>query len=307
MLYAFEGRSTLVVEWYMTPHPKGASLRLCAGFKAIPFITLLVAVCIHAHPRRPESGPEPGNRSAVAVQSRSQGTIHRRSLSIARQSGVRPGPASPGTPNSTIFATTPVWAGIESRLLLPQPQPSTRELIHFGAVDYLAEVWVNGKRLGEHEGGYTPFTFDLTGKVHAGNNEILVRVFDPPMPPPLPAPLKNSGPPKEVLRPPPPKNKALPPLEQRLDYNEIPHGKQNWYVQTSGLWQPVTLETVPLRYVVWVHVTPHNSGDVTVEARLGGQRKLEASAGHALRSLWWDRRAAGACCGRNRRRRARRT
>jgi hypothetical protein len=155
-------------------------------------------------------------------------------------------------------------------IALPQPQPATRQLIHFGAVDYLAEVWVNGKRLGDHEGGYTPFTFDLTGKVHAGNNEILVRVFDPPMPAPVPTPIQNTAPPKEVLRPNPPKNKALSPLEQRLDYNEIPHGKQNWYVQTSGLWQPVTLETVPLRYVAWVHVTPHNSGDLTVEARLAG-------------------------------------
>src|SRR5580704_11918794 len=142
---------------------------------------------------------------------------------------------------------------------LPQPLPSTRELIHFGAVDYFTEVWVNGRRLGEHEGGYTPFTFDLTGKVHAGTNEILIRVFDPPMPPPVPTPIKNSGPPKEVLTPPPPKNNALPPLEKTLNYNEIPHGKQNWYVQTSGLWQPVTLETVPMRYVEWVHVTPHNS------------------------------------------------
>ena len=155
-------------------------------------------------------------------------------------------------------------------IALPQPQPATRQLIHFGAVDYLADVWVNGKRLGDHEGGYTPFTFDLTGKVHAGNNEILVRVFDPPMPAPVPTPIQNTAPPKEVLRPSPPKNKALPPLEQRLDYNEIPHGKQNWYVQTSGLWQPVTLETVPLRYVAWVHVTPHNSGELTVEARLAG-------------------------------------
>jgi Glycosyl hydrolases family 2, sugar binding domain/Glycosyl hydrolases family 2, TIM barrel domain/Glycosyl hydrolases family 2 len=155
-------------------------------------------------------------------------------------------------------------------IALPQPQPATRQLIHFGAVDYLAEVWVNGKRLGDHEGGYTPFTFDLTGKVHAGNNEILVRVFDPPMPAPVPTPIQNTAPPKEVLRPNPPKNMALPPLEQRLEYNEIPHGKQNWYVQTSGLWQPVTLETVPLRYVAWVHVTPHNSGDLTVEARLAG-------------------------------------
>jgi Glycosyl hydrolases family 2, sugar binding domain/Glycosyl hydrolases family 2/Glycosyl hydrolases family 2, TIM barrel domain len=156
------------------------------------------------------------------------------------------------------------------KVVLPQPVPSTRELIHFGAVDYLAEVWVNGKRLGKHEGGYTPFTFDLTGKIHAGTNEILIRVFDPPMP--FPTPTRNS---KEVLKPAPPESKALPPLEQTLNYNEIPHGKQNWYVQTSGLWQPVTLETVPLRYVEWVHITPHNSGDVTVEAKLGGSTNAD--------------------------------
>jgi hypothetical protein len=152
------------------------------------------------------------------------------------------------------------------KLVLPPPQPSTRQLIHFGAVDYLAEVWVNGTRLGQHEGGYTPFTFDLTGKIHAGTNEILVRVFDPPMPPPAPRP--PTTPPQEI--PPPAKTKPHPPLEQTLNYNEIPHGKQNWYVQTSGLWQPVTLETVPRRYVEWVHITPHNSGDVTVEAKLAG-------------------------------------
>jgi Glycosyl hydrolases family 2, sugar binding domain/Glycosyl hydrolases family 2/Glycosyl hydrolases family 2, TIM barrel domain len=144
---------------------------------------------------------------------------------------------------------------------LPQPQPSTRQLIHFGAADYLAEAWVNGQRLGEHEGGYTPFTFDLTGKVHAGSNEILVKVFDPPMPAHDPtAAVQSSG--RE--------DKAHPTLDERFKYNEIPHGKQNWYVQTSGLWQPVTLESVPMRYVEWIHVTPHNSGDVTVEARLAG-------------------------------------
>jgi hypothetical protein len=135
---------------------------------------------------------------------------------------------------------------------LPQPLPATRELIHFGAVDYFTEVWVNGKHVGEHEGGYTPFTFDLTGKVRGGSNEILVKVFDPPMPAAVPS------------------DQPQPTLDKKFNYNETPHGKQNWYVQTSGLWQPVTLETVPMRYVEWVHVTPHNSGDVTVEARLAG-------------------------------------
>jgi hypothetical protein len=150
------------------------------------------------------------------------------------------------------------------RIDLPQAQPSTRELIHFGAVDYLTEVWVNGKSLGEHEGGYTPFTFDLSGKVHAGSNEILVKVFDPPMPPAVPVALvANATPPKNPT-------KAAPSSKYLINYNEIPHGKQNWYVQTSGIWQPVTIETVPSRYVEWVHVTPRNSGDVSVEAKLGG-------------------------------------
>ena len=230
------------------------------------FVILLAAPCIHAESHDAQTrvidqnwqfSPDPKAQFKPA--------------NIDRQAKWRPARASLSW--NSQFDDLRDYAGVgwyRVTVALPQPQSSTRELIHFGAVDYLAEVWVNGKRLGEHEGGYTPFTFDLTGKVHAGNNEILVRVFDPPMPPPIPVPLKNSGPPKEVLRPPPPENKALPPLEQRLEYNEIPHGKQNWYVQTSGLWQPVTLETVPLRYVVWVHVTPHNSGDVTVEAKLGG-------------------------------------
>src|SRR3984885_11657914 len=225
------------------------------------FIVLLVSLGAHAQSRVIDQlwqfSPDPqAEFTANTVDARAKWRPARASLSWNSQ-----------------FDDLRDYAGVgwyRVKVVLPQAVPSTRELIHFGAVDYLAEVWVNGKRLGEHEGGYTPFTFDLTGKVHAGNNEILVRVFDPPMPAPVPTPIQNTAPPKEVLRPSPPKNKALPPLEQRLDYNEIPHGKQNWYVQTSGLWHRVTLETVPLRYVAWVHVTPHNSGDLTVEARLAG-------------------------------------
>ena len=155
-------------------------------------------------------------------------------------------------------------------LNLPQPLASTRELIHFGAVDYFTEVWINGKRLGDHEGGYTPFTFDLTGKFHGGNNQLLVKVFDPPMPPPLAVRKVQESGPREVVKRGVVKAGAEAPLDERFAYNEIPHGKQNWYVQTSGVWQPVTLESVPARYVEWVHVTTHNSGDVTVEAKLGG-------------------------------------
>jgi hypothetical protein len=182
-------------------------------------------------------------------------------------------PARPSLSWNAQFDDLRDYAGVgwyRVTIALPSPLPSSRELIHFGAVDYFTEVWVNGKRLGEHEGGYTPFTFDLTGKVRAGSNEILIKVFDPPMPPPLAVQMPSNSAPKEVLRPRAAKENAEPPLEKRFDYNEIPHGKQNWYVQTSGLWQPVSLETVPLRYVAWVHVTPHNSGEVVVEAKLAG-------------------------------------
>ena len=195
-------------------------------------------------------------------------------LTVDRQAKWRPDKASLSW--NAQFDDLRDYAGVgwyRVTIALPPPQPNRRELIHFGAVDYFTEVWINGRQLGQHEGGYTPFTFDLTGKVHAGSNEILVKVFDPQMPPPLAVQMPPNSAPKEVLRSPVAKNNAESPLEKRFEYNEIPHGKQNWYVQTSGPWQPVTLETVPLRYVAWVHVTPHNSGDVTVEA------KLEGSAG----------------------------
>jgi hypothetical protein len=123
-----------------------------------------------------------------------------------------------------------------------------RALLRFGAVDYYSEVFVNGKAVGTHEGGYTPFTFDITGALHAGRNELAVRVVDPPM--------------DER------ENRARFP---RMLYNEIPHGKQNWYVQTGGIWQPVTLEVRPSLYLERIHVTPHADGEVSVEVQLAGQ------------------------------------
>ncbi|MBN2583790.1 MAG: beta galactosidase jelly roll domain-containing protein, partial [Planctomycetes bacterium] len=57
------------------------------------------------------------------------------------------------------------------------------KLLHlkFGAVNYFAEVFLNGKKLGQHEGGYTPFVFDITKTAKlGGDNELVVRVIDPP-------------------------------------------------------------------------------------------------------------------------------
>ena len=59
------------------------------------------------------------------------------------------------------------------------PAPEERVLLRFGAVDYLATVWVNGACIGDHEGGETPFELDATATVHMGENLLAVRVLNP--------------------------------------------------------------------------------------------------------------------------------
>ena len=113
-------------------------------------------------------------------------------------------------------------------------QRSETLILCFGAVDYIAEVFVNGVRVGSHEGGYTPFEFDIGGAVRTGTNEILVRVLDPA-------------------------DSAV------ISYREIPHGKQSWYVQTSGMWQSVQVRVVPKRRVTDIHVTAARDGGVACE------------------------------------------
>src|SRR5215213_10690937 len=129
------------------------------------------------------------------------------------------------------------------RTQIQQPGLSNgqKAMLEFGAVDYFTEVFVNGKRVGEHEGGYTPFTFDITDALRAGANELVVRVVDPPMDE------------KE--------NRAHFP---EMMYNEIPHGKQNWYVQTGGIWQPVTLRVCPNFCIERVEVSTGVGGELQV-------------------------------------------
>lgn len=126
--------------------------------------------------------------------------------------------------------------------------PDTRHvLLKFGAVDYFCEVFVNGVSIGTHEGGYTPFSFEITSAVHPGANQLLIRVVDPPM--------DES------------QNRALFP---EMMYNEIPHGKQNWYVQNSGIWQGVRLELCPSIYIERLDVSSRISGQFEIDARLAG-------------------------------------
>lgn len=138
---------------------------------------------------------------------------------------------------------------------LPAFQDTRHVLLKFGAVDYFCEVFLNGISIGTHEGGYTPFSFEITSAVHSGINDLVIHVIDPPM--------------DEA------QNRALFP---EMMYNEIPHGKQNWYVQNSGVWQGVRIELCPAIYIERLDVVPNVSGDFEVIARLAGVG-LTAEAG----------------------------
>lgn len=100
-------------------------------------------------------------------------------------------------------------------------------LMHFGAVDWLCTVFVNGKEVGSHKGGYDPFSFDISGALAKGSKqEIAIRVWDP----------SNDGP--------QPRGKQV----------KKPEGI--WYTPVTGIWQTVWLETVPQTYIVSTTQTP---------------------------------------------------
>lgn len=102
-----------------------------------------------------------------------------------------------------------------------------RRLLHFGAVDWETKVWLNGREIGEHRGGYDPFTFDITDAVSGkGEQELVVSVWDP----------SDAGP--------QPRGKQV----------NKPHGI--YYTPATGIWQTVWLETVPAAHVTSVKIVP---------------------------------------------------
>lgn len=102
-------------------------------------------------------------------------------------------------------------------------------VLHFGAVDYRANVWVNGNLVVQHEGGQTPFSADISDALVAGAEQVVVvRAED------------VAG---DLAQP-----------RGKQDWQEHPHGI--WYERTSGIWQPVWIETHPSAYITSVRWTP---------------------------------------------------
>ena len=142
------------------------------------------------------------------------------------------------------------------RSFAPPAGSGGRVLLHFGAVDYVCAVQVNGHLVGGHRGGYWPFTFDITEALNADHNRLWVAVQDP-----TGAGVQARG--KQTLRP-----------------------GGMFYSAQSGIWQTVWLERVPDNYIETLTVTPdYDARTVTVRART-------AKPGGAV-NLWAVVRAGG--------------
>ncbi len=126
----------------------------------------------------------------------------------------------------------------------------SRVVIHFGAVDYLCKVFINGEAVGQHKGGYVSFAFDITNKLRLGENEIAVFAIDD--------------------------------SRDRL----IPSGKQSdkyesyrcLYTRTTGIWQTVWLEFMPKQYLENVKYFPNITDcSITIEADFCGVGDFECN------------------------------
>ena len=126
---------------------------------------------------------------------------------------------------------------------LPEEAIGKRVLLHFGAVDYKCEAWVNGQSVGVHEGGYVSFTFEITSALKEGENTLVICADD----------------------------------DQR--HGRQPYGKQCSayhsrgcsYTRTTGIWQTVWLEWVPETYIRSTRMIPDAAnGSIYVDATIDG-------------------------------------
>lgn len=124
---------------------------------------------------------------------------------------------------------------------IPLSWGDKRVKLHFGAVDYEASVFVNGQMVGTHTGGSVGFSFDITGALTGGEEELVVKVYDPC------------------------RDETIPRGKQFW----VEHSAGIWYTRTSGIWQTVWLEPVAPLSLEYVRFTPDvDQGMVTIDYQL---------------------------------------
>ena len=125
-----------------------------------------------------------------------------------------------------------------------------RVLLHCGAVNYEAQVWLNGDFAGQHRGGYTPFTLDITELLHPGENRINLTACSD-----VRSPLQPSG-----------------------KQSERFHSFGCFYTRCTGIWQTVWLEYVPETYIQNIKLLPDVKGEkLDVQVTLSGNAPVHAA------------------------------
>ncbi len=140
-------------------------------------------------------------------------------------------------------ATEALWY---RRTFTAAPSKDLRTILHFEAVDYRCELFINGTPAGSHQGGNTPFSFDITEAVREGENELVLRVED--------------------------ETEAW-----QLRGKQVLNARGIWYTQVSGIWQTVWLEQVPPCHIAGLKITTDAAaGAITVRPVIEGGRSPHA-------------------------------
>ena len=128
------------------------------------------------------------------------------------------------------------------QISLPESFHGKRVLLHFGAVDQCATVWVNGREAASHVGGYLPFELEVTDALEGDTLSITVRVTDD---------TEHSG---------------------HTRGKQSTHRGGIWYTPQSGIWQTVWLEAVPYTFIRTLRITPeYDEAAVSLEAEIDGE------------------------------------
>jgi len=157
-------------------------------------------------------------------------------------------PFSPETPASGVSDTRRYKAAWYRRSFdTPRYASDQRVILHCGAVDYDATVWLNGSLAARHEGGYTPFCADVTDLLtKTGPQTLVVRAHDDP---------------DDLAKP-----------RGKQDWKEQPHSI--WYHRTTGIWQTVWLEGVPSTYIKSLRWSPNaERWEIPLEVQLAGVQR----------------------------------
>ena len=133
---------------------------------------------------------------------------------------------------------------------IPENWKNKNILLHFNAVDWKCELFINDTKIGEHIGGYSEFYFDITNKLLEGKNKILLKVFDP-------------------------SDKGYQPVgKQSLNPNGI------WYTSISGIWQTVWLEPVSEKYIEKIEINnDFDNKEIKINCKLNQDENLPLKVG----------------------------